>query len=67
MPLHTVLPLTASLAELVDVVVLGDASPFNVKEEKQVLLQYKNATGLKDLHQEIMKMVYIRSQLINIC
>jgi hypothetical protein len=67
MSLHTVLPLTTSLAELVDAVVLGDASPFDVKEKKQVLLQYENATGLKNLHQEIMNMVCFRSLLLSIC
>jgi hypothetical protein len=61
MTLHIVVPLTSRLEELAAAVVLGDPSPFAVKEKGTIIFQYEQATGLKDLQREIMGMVCFRT------
>jgi hypothetical protein len=67
MPLHTIVPSTLRLDELVAAVVLGDYSPFPVNEEGTILFQYRQATGLEELKMEMIDMVCLRTSFLASC
>jgi hypothetical protein len=64
---HTTVPSTTRLEELVAAVVLGDPTPFDIREKGTTLFQYKDATGLDAVQTEIVRMVCIRMLFLTIC
>lgn len=56
MTLYTIVRSTPRLDELVGAIVFGKPSPFH-KDDKATILKYEQATGLKEVRDEMIGMV----------